>query len=123
MRRDLGSVAALKANNFFLFVLFLVYSNVLCKPPPSSAYPFLMLVGFLMLFPMSSDPLAKIPAARFGLWPLAASQRLALRLASTALSPVFWIALVLLLLAARSLALALVALAIAMQAAIMAAGS
>jgi hypothetical protein len=123
MRRDLGSFAALKVNNFFLFVLFLIYSNVIYHMQPHSAYPFLLLVGSLMLFPMSSDPLAKIPAARLGLWPLDASQRLALRLASVAFSPVFWIALILLLLTARSLALAFVGLAIAMQAAIMVAGS
>lgn len=123
MRRDLGSFVALKVNNFFLFVLFLIYSNVIYFLPPYSAYPFLLLVGFLLLFPMSSDPLAKIPSARFGLWPLNASQRLALRLASLAISPVFWIALILLLLTEPSLALAFVALAIATQAAIMAAGS
>src|SRR5580692_12609936 len=85
IRRDLGSFAALKVNNFFLFVLFLSYSNILYHMQPHSAYPFLLLVGFLLLFPMSSDPLANIPEARFGLWPLNASQRLALRLASTAI--------------------------------------
>lgn len=118
MRRDLGSFAALKVNNFFLFVLLLIYGNVVSFLPPRSAYPFLLMLGFLLLFPMSSDPLAKIPAVRLGLWPLAASQRVALRLASVALSPVFWIALILLLLTARSLALAFVALASAMQAAV-----
>src|ERR1700689_3486659 len=87
MRRDLGSFAALKGNNFFLFVLFLSYSNILYHQQPHSAYPFLLLVGFLLLFPMSPDPVPKIPAAGFGLRPLAASQRLALRLASLALSP------------------------------------
>src|SRR5580658_3100090 len=123
MRRDLGSFASLKVNNFFLFVLFLTYSNVLYHLQPHSGYPFLLMFGFLLLFPMSSDPLAKIPPARLGLWPLAASQRVALRLVSVALSPVFWIALILLALTARSLALAFVALAIAMQAATVAAGS
>lgn len=123
MRRDLGSFAALKVNNFFLFVLFLTYSNVLYHLPPHSAYPFLLMIGFLLLFPMSSDPLAKIPLVRLGLWPLAYSQRVTLRLASVAFSPVFWIALILLLLTARSLALAFVALAVAMQAAMVAAVS
>jgi len=42
---------------------------------------------------------------------------------SVALSPVFWIALVLLLRTARSLALAFIGLAIAMQTALVAAGS
>jgi hypothetical protein len=123
MRRDLSSFAALKVNNFFLFVLFLIYSNLLYHLPPRSAYAFLLMVGFLLLFPMSSDPLAKIPPVRLGLWPLAARQRVALRLVSVALSPVFWIALVLLLLTARSLALAFIGLAITMQTAIVAAGS
>src|SRR5580692_10709196 len=117
IRRDLGSFAALKVNNFFLFVLFLIYSNVIYHMQPHSAYPFLLLVGFLLLFPMSSDPLAKIPPARFAMWPLDSSQRIVLRLASVALSPVFWIALILMSMTARSLALAFVALAIAMQAA------
>jgi hypothetical protein len=123
MRRDLGSFAALTVNNFFLFVLFLIYSNVIYHLQPHSAYPFLLMLGFLLLFPMSSDPLAKIPPARFGLWPLASSQRAGLRLATVALSPVFWIALILLALTARSLALAFIALAIAMQAAMAAAVS
>jgi hypothetical protein len=123
MRRGLGSYAALKVNNFFLLVLFLIYSNVIYKLPPYSAYPFLLMVGFLLLFPMSSDPLARIPASRLSLWPLDAAQRLTLRLASTVISPVFWIALALLMLTARSLALAFVALAIVIQAAIAAAGS
>ncbi len=123
MRRDLGSFAALKLNNFFLFVLFLTYSNVLYGLAPRSAYPFLLLVGFLLLFPLSSDPLTRIPPARLGLWPLASSQRIALRLASVMFSPVFWITLILLLRTARSLALAFVALAIGMQASIALAGS
>jgi len=117
-RRDLSSFVLLKLNNFFLFVLFLIYSNVIYGLPPHSAYPFVLLVGFLLLFPLSSDPLARIPPVRFNLWPLASSQRITLRLASIALSPVFWVALILLLLTAHSLALAFVALAIAMQAVI-----
>jgi hypothetical protein len=123
MRRSLGSFAALKVNNFFLFVLLLIDGNLVAGLPPRSAYPFLLLVGFLLLGPMSSDPLAKIPPARLAIWPLAASQRLTLRMTSLAISPVFWVALVLLLFTARSLALAFLALAVTMQAAIMAAGS
>jgi hypothetical protein len=123
MRRSLGSFAALKVNNFFLFVLLLIDCNLVAGLPPRSAYPFLLLVGFLLLGPMSSDPLAKIPPARLAIWPLAASQRLTLRMTSLAISPVFWVALVLLLFTARSLALAFLALAVTMQAAIMAAGS
>src|SRR4051794_24840616 len=52
-----------------------------------------MIFGFLMLFPLSSDPLAKIPSDRLALWPLSTRERLALRLLSIGLSPVTWIAL------------------------------
>ena len=59
MRRDAGSFFALKVNNFFLFVLLLIAGNVAVGLPPRSAYPFLLLFLFLLLFPLSSDPLAR----------------------------------------------------------------
>jgi len=69
-----------------------------------------------LLFPLSSDPLGKIPPARLALWPLTAWQRLGLRLASLALSPVAWIGVLILLKTARPLmALAFCALAAGVQ--------
>jgi hypothetical protein len=118
MRRDVGSFDALKVNNFFLFVLLLIAGNVTVGLPPRSAYPFLLLVGFLLLFPLSSDPLAKIPPVRRAFWPLAPLQRAELRLANLALSPIFWLAPILLLRASVSLALAFLAMAVAMQTAL-----
>jgi hypothetical protein len=118
MRRDAGSFVALKVNNFFLFVLLLIAGNVAVGLPPRSAYPFLLLILFLLLFPLSSDPLAKIPPVRNAAWPLAVWQRTALRVASVALSPLFWLALVLFLRTAPSLGLAFIALAAGMQAAL-----
>jgi hypothetical protein len=118
MRRDAGSFAALKVNNFFLFLLLLIAGNVSAGLPPRSAYPFLLLVFLLLLFPLSSDPLSKIPPIRGAAWPLDASQRTALRLASVALSPVFWLALVLFLRTAASLGFAFLGMAASMQAAI-----
>src|ERR1700744_3536917 len=110
MRRDIGTFFALKVNNFFLFVLLLIWGNLVSGLPPRSAYPFLLLVSFLLLFPLSSDPLAKIPPSRRALWPLNPLQRAGLRLASAALSPVLWVAAALLLRISVSLALAFVAL-------------
>lgn len=118
MRRDAGSFAALKINNFFFFVLLLIAGNVSSGLPPRSAYPFLLLMGFLLLFPLSSDPLAKIPPMRSAAWPLAGSQRTALRIATAAISPLFWLALVLFLRTAPSLGFAFLGMAAAMQAAI-----
>lgn len=91
VRRDLGSFGSIVANNFFLFVALLVYSAAVSGVKPVSAYPFLGLLAFLILFPLAADPLAKIPAVRLGLWPLGRSQRLGLRTAALALSPMVWL--------------------------------
>ena len=82
---------------------------------PKSSYPFLILLGFLLLFPLSSDPLARIPPVRLALWPLAPRDRYTLRLLSLFLSPVLWLTLFLLLKTAPTLALFFLALAVAMQ--------
>jgi hypothetical protein len=122
MRRDAGSFFALKVNNFFLFVLLLVEGNLVSGLPPRSAYPFLMRVGFLLMFPLSSDPMAKIPAVRNAMWPLTAWQRAGLRMVSVALSPLFWLAAILFLRTSVSLGLAFIAMAAAMQAGMALAG-
>ena len=115
-RRDLNTYAALKTNNFFLFVVLLIWGAVVAGVKPVSSEPFLLLLGLLMLFPISSDPLDKIPAVRLALWPLDLPRRLALRLASLAFSPVLWLTVLLLLLrASLSLAFLLVGLAVAIQ--------
>jgi hypothetical protein len=91
-RRDLGSFRSIQVNNFFLFVFLLIYGALESGVRPSSSYPFLALLGFLLLFPLSSDPLARVPASRLGLWPLSQAQRWALRVVSVTLSPVVWFA-------------------------------
>ena len=83
---------------------------------PKSAEALLLLLGLLVLFPISSDPLARIPVSRFYLWPLNKRQRFALRLASFALSPIIWIVVILMWLKAGLLAaLAFLGLAITAQ--------
>ena len=62
MRRDLGTFGSLKVNNFFFFVVLLVWGAVRSGMPPTSAYPFLLLLGLLLLVPLSSDPLNRISA-------------------------------------------------------------
>jgi len=102
--RDLGTFGSIKVNNLFLFVALLSYGALNSGQPPKSAYPFFVLFGFLLLFPLSSDPLGKIPPARLALWPLTGGQRLGLRFASLTLSPVTWIGVLILLKTARPLA-------------------
>ena len=114
--RDLGTLESIKVNNLFLFVALLVAGALASGQPPKSAEPFFVLLGFLLLFPLSSDPLGKIPPARLALWPLTAGQRLGLRFASLALSPIAWIGALILLKTARPLvALAFFGLAVGMQ--------
>jgi|HubBroStandDraft_1064217.scaffolds.fasta_scaffold01356_6 hypothetical protein len=117
--RDLGTLGSIKVNNLFLFVAVLAYGALNTGLPPKSAYPFFLLLGFLLLFPLSSDPLGKIPPLRLALWPLTGGQRLGLRFASLALSPVTWIGVLILLRTARPLAaLAFCGLAAGVQAAV-----
>ena len=114
--RDLAAIGSIKVNNLFLFVALLAYGALNTGQPPKSAYPFFLLLGFLLLFPLSSDPLAVIPASRLSLWPLSPAQRIGLRLASLLLSPIPWIGALILLRTARlPLALAFCALAVAIQ--------
>jgi hypothetical protein len=85
--RDLRSLNSLAGNNFFLFmVLLLLYQ-------PSSALFFVMVLGILLLGPLSADPLRKVPPDRLALWPLSTSGRIMLRFLSPLISPVVLIAL------------------------------
>ena len=103
MGRDLAGV--IKANN-------LLFLGLLGR----SAEALFVMLGFLLLFPLSADPLGKIPSVRLALWPLSGWQRLGLRLASLALSPVAWIGALILLKTKRlGTALAFCALAVGMQ--------
>ena len=89
--RELATFESVKFNNFFLFVALMVYSSLQSGLKPKSAEPFLMLLGLLVLFPISSDPLAKIPPSRLSLWPIDRRKKILLRIVSLGLSPVVWI--------------------------------
>src|SRR4051794_39406258 len=112
VRRDLGTFASFRANNFFLFVGLLMAGALSSGVEPVSSYPFLLLLAILLLVPLSSDPLAKIPPTRLASWPLDAGQRVTLRAAGLALSPVLWLAAAILFRTAK-IALALLALPLA----------
>ncbi len=82
--RDLRSLQSIAGNNFFLFVLLLMQD-------PASAAFMAVLIGALVLFPLSADPLRVVPAERLALWPFSRARMAALRAGSVALSPVVWI--------------------------------
>lgn len=85
--RDVKKLGSVAGNNFFLFA-FLALSQ-------SGAFLQIVL-GMLLLFPLSTDPVRNIPPDRLQLWPLSRRNRALLRMASFWFSPAAWIALVLL---------------------------
>ena len=108
--RDLQSYQSLTGNNFFLFVLLL-------SQQLSASLFFMLILGVLLLFPLSADPLAKAPPERLELWPLGGGARVWLRVASIGLSPAAWItAAVVLKTSSWKLGLSFLGLAVAVQA-------
>jgi hypothetical protein len=105
--RDLQQLGSLTGNNFFLFAFLLVVFQ-----PESGAF-FGIVMGLLLFFPLTTDPLAKIPADRLLLWPFSPRDRLVLRAVSVWLSPIPWVTLGVLLYTAKvSVALAFLGAAI-----------
>jgi hypothetical protein len=123
VQRDLGSFEAIKLTNFFLLVALMAYGAVNSGLEPKSAEPLLLMLGLLVLFPISSDPLARIPASRLALWPLGLAERMGLRIVSFGLSPVVWIVVLLMLLKAGfAAALGFLAFALVVQCLVVLAG-
>lgn len=81
-RRDWKSFGSITVNNFFPVTLFFL----------RQAGVFLYLIAaVVVLFPMSTDPLRKIPRSRLDSWPLTAGERRLLRLLSPWVNPVTWV--------------------------------
>ena len=81
-RRDWTALQSLAGNNFFLLTLLLL----------RQAGIFIYLImGLVMFFPLSTDPLRKIPPSRMALWPLSRREWWLLRLASPWINPMTWI--------------------------------
>ena len=80
-RRDQRSLESVVGNNFFLVTALLLQN--------AGGFIYL-LIGVVLLFPLSTDPLRKIPASRMALWPLDGRERRLLRLASPWVNPVSW---------------------------------
>ena len=80
-RRDWTAVQSLVGNNFFLLTAFFL----------GKAGTFIYLImGLVVLFPLSTDPLRKVPASRLPLWPLERREWWLLRLASPWINPMTW---------------------------------
>jgi len=82
VRRDQKSLQSFATNNFFLI------SALLLREAGAFLY---LIVGMVLLFPLSADPLQKIPAERLAVWPLTGRQRWTLRVLSPWLNPATWL--------------------------------
>ncbi len=91
-RRDQKSFQSIAGNNFFLVTALLLQK--------AGGFIFLIM-GVVMLFPLSTDPLRKIPASRMSLWPLEKRDHWILRGVSPWLNPVSWLVIALAVWAAR----------------------
>lgn len=82
VRRGQGSFASIGTNNFLIFVAYFLRQNGI----------FLyLLIALLIFFPLSADPLGKIPRERLVLWPLERREWWILRVLSPWLNPVMWL--------------------------------
>ena len=81
-RRDWKSFGSIAVNNFFTVTLFFL----------RQAGVFVYLIAaVVVLFPMSTDPLRKIPRSRLDLWPLSTRDLRLLRFLSPWVNPVTWL--------------------------------
>jgi hypothetical protein len=81
-RRDWKTFGSVAVNNFFPVTLFFLRQ--------AGVFIYL-LAGAVVLFPMSTDPLRKIPRSRLDSWPLTTSERRLLRILSPWVNPVTWV--------------------------------
>ena len=82
LRRDQKSIESIAGNTFFwVAILLLQQAGTLI----------FLLFGLILLFPLSTDPLRKVPASRLSSWPLETRERWTLRLASPWVNPMSWL--------------------------------
>ncbi|HEY1945998.1 MAG TPA: hypothetical protein VGG97_03260 [Bryobacteraceae bacterium] len=93
--RDFRSFQSIAGQNLFLFLIFVALQ-------PESAEFFFVILALVLLVPLSADPMQKIPADRRLTWPLLKWEWAVIRLASLGLSPIAWIAALLILTRADS---------------------
>lgn len=80
-KREGQTFRSMATNNFFVTAVLAM----------GQAGGFVYLLGALIvLFPLSADPLRRIPPERFAVWPLGARDRRVLRLLTPWLNPVTW---------------------------------
>src|SRR6266849_6417572 len=90
-RRNRKSLASFSGNNLSCLGFALCFLG-----DPQALVFAVVIVGLVLFFPMSSDPLRAIPPDRLALWPLANRERRILRILSPWLNPLTWLLAILL---------------------------
>src|SRR5437762_9994588 len=90
-RRNRKSLASFSGNNLYC----LGFALCFLQDPIALVFS-LVIIGLVLFFPMSSDPLRAIPPDRLALWPLENSERRMLRILSPWLNPLTWLLAILL---------------------------
>jgi hypothetical protein len=85
VRRDAKSMGSFTGNNLFsVSVLFLALAD------RGVFLSLNVLIGLVLFFPLSTDPLRKVPPQRLTMWPISNRERWLLRIASPWLNPMTW---------------------------------
>ena len=82
VRRGQGSFASIGTNNLLIFTAYFLRQN--------GTFLYLI-IALLIFFPLSADPLRKIPRERLALWPLERRELWILRVMSPWLNPIMWL--------------------------------
>jgi hypothetical protein len=86
VRRDAKTIGSFTGNNLFsVSILFLALAD------RGVFLSLNALIALVLFFPLSTDPLRKIPAQRLAMWPISNRERWLLRIASPWLNPMTWI--------------------------------
>jgi hypothetical protein len=81
-QRDRKSLASFSGNNIFHAGFALLF----LQDPGAFVFP-AVLIGVVLLLPLSSDPLRKVPPDRMALWPLTTGEKRTLRIVTPWLNP------------------------------------
>ncbi len=90
-RRDRKSIFSFSTNNLFYIGIAFLFA----KDPGAMGF-FGAIIAVVLFFPLTGDPLRKIPRERLALWPLTKPEHWVLRAISAWLNPIVWILAVLL---------------------------
>ncbi len=82
--RERRSILSFGANNFFVTIVFFFREYLVGQL-------FYGLLAVVMLVPLSSDPLHRIPRERLATWPLSRGDRVLLRVLAPWLNPITWL--------------------------------